>query len=637
MKRHLGWIAHRFALVCGMLVLGLAQTRAEIPPAELLLPDDVTMVLTIKDLTQAQTSFHASALGKFLADPEMKPFVDHFSKKLNSTLASQTADHTVKWQDYKELLQGQATLALKIQIVEDEPKVGVVGILDVRDKTELLDKFLAESSKGDRVIRRESIRDVEFMVFGMTNRVDYGDVETEPFDPEEELEEEPAAPEEEMEEEIELTELFVARSGSMLLAGQDKELLEKTLARQQGSLLAPLADSDLFAKANGPEMRGALAYGWINFKQIYAMIETVATMAMAGADNPMAQSFRPEKLLPALGLKAIESISISTTLNSEGGGGWFSLRAPESERRGLLKLLEFAREDTSPPAFVPADVASYMRVRFDAQKSWAAIEQAVGEIDPNMAGMMQFLLSSVGKDKDPNFDLKKNFIGNLGADFIVVEKAPREETLEAIGTPPTIALMGSPNAEQLVDAMRTVVSMIPGQLATEPLKDREFLGRKIYSITMEVANAQGETQPRELSFAASGGYVAMGIDKALLEEYLRSAELDFKKLREVPSLNQHVDKVGGFNAGFLSYQDMRTSGRAAWELLRKNPDLINETFGAGLEMTGGAGDIKEWLDPSLLPEFSKVSKYFSPTLVGGGATAEGISFKAFSPTPPGLN
>ena len=46
--------------------------------------------------------------------------------------------------------------------------------------------------------------------------------------------------------------------------------------------------------------------------------------------------------------------------------------------------------------------------------------------------------------------------------------------------------------------------------------------------------------------------------------------------------------------------------------------------------------IKGWLDFSLLPDFAKVSKYFSYTVVASGATANGISFKVFSPTPAGL-
>lgn len=629
------------ALALGLLASGWGQTHAELPPAELLLPDDVTLVATVKDLSQSHAALRASAFGKFLADPEMKPFMEKLGKKLSETIASKASEKSsIQWKDYVGLLQGQATFALKVRIVDEEPKLGLVGILDVKEKTELLDKFLEDFAKEETILRREKVRDVEFMVFALTNHVHSGDVHTEPVELEEEEDpagEEPAEPEAEMDEEAEVTEVFIGRSGSMLLASQDKELMEKTLSRQQGSLLAPLADSDLFSKANGPEMRGALAYGWLNFKQVYDMMEMAANFAAGASDNPMAQAFRPEKVLPALGLKAIESISFSTIVSGEGAGGWFSIRAPEAERRGLLKFMELAREDTQPPAFVPSDVSAYMRARFDGQKSWAAIEQAVTDIDPNMAGMLQFALSSVGKDKDPNFDLKKNFIGNLGTDVVVMEKPPRDETLEALGAPPALVLIGSPNAEQLADALRMLAGMLPGEMAGAPLKDREFLGRKVYSMSFETPDAGGEMRKREFSFVASGGYLAMGMDTGFLEEYLRSAEQDFKKLREVSALNDHVDRVGGFKTGFLSYQDMRSSGRVAWEMLRKNPDMINEMFGAGLQVTGAnPGDLREWIDPALLPEFSKVSKYFSPTLMGGGATAEGISFKVFSPMPPGL-
>jgi hypothetical protein len=43
------------------------------------------------------------------------------------------------------------------------------------------------------------------------------------------------------------------------------------------------------------------------------------------------------------------------------------------------------------------------------------------------------------------------------------------------------------------------------------------------------------------------------------------------------------------------------------------------------------------MDFSLLPDYDQVSKYFFISVFNGSATADGISFKAFSPRPPGLN
>jgi len=46
---------------------------------------------------------------------------------------------------------------------------------------------------------------------------------------------------------------------------------------------------------------------------------------------------------------------------------------------------------------------------------------------------------------------------------------------------------------------------------------------------------------------------------------------------------------------------------------------------------------RDWMDFSLLPDYDQVSKYFYFSVYGGGATADGLSFKVFAPRPPQLN
>ena len=79
-------------------------------------------------------------------------------------------------------------------------------------------------------------------------------------------------------------------------------------------------------------------------------------------------------------------------------------------------------------------------------------------------------LASAGKEKDPNFDLKKNLIGNFGDDIITIVKAGPGGT----NKPVSLRLIASPNANELVGALRTAASLMP--TGAEGLKEREFLG-----------------------------------------------------------------------------------------------------------------------------------------------------------------
>ena len=115
------------------------------------------------------------------------------------------------------------------------------------------------------------------------------------------------------------------------------------------------------------------------------------------------------------------------------------------------------------------------------KKGWATLEATLSKIEPSLAGMVQLMLGAAGKDKDPNFDLKKNLIENLGDDVIVYTKAPKANKAEELQNAPGLVLIGSPNPGQLLDAMRMLVSLVPGPVSTAPVKEREFLGKKIYS------------------------------------------------------------------------------------------------------------------------------------------------------------
>jgi hypothetical protein len=46
--------------------------------------------------------------------------------------------------------------------------------------------------------------------------------------------------------------------------------------------------------------------------------------------------------------------------------------------------------------------------------------------------------------------------------------------------------------------------------------------------------------------------------------------------------------------------------------------------------------LKDWVDFSLLPPFEKIAKYFHFSVSSGSFTADGFSYKAFTPTPPQL-
>jgi len=91
---------------------------------------------------------------------------------------------------------------------------------------------------------------------------------------------------------------------------------------------------------------------------------------------------------------------------------------PENNRRGLFKIFAHEARDANPPPFVPADAVKFTRWRLDLQKAWNTLESTLTEAIPQASSVVKMMMDSAGKDKDPNFDLRKQLIANLGDDII---------------------------------------------------------------------------------------------------------------------------------------------------------------------------------------------------------------------------
>src|SRR5262249_10827132 len=147
-------------------------------------------------------------------------------------------------------------------------------------------------------------------------------------------------------------------------------------------------------------------------------------------------------------------------------------------------ILAAEPKTASPPSFVPADTVKFQRWRIDGAKSCVTLQKMLSDISPQWVTALSFLLdtaNAAARLKEPGFDLKKALLANLGDDLISYERPPRSNSAADLASPPAVLLIGSPNPEQLAAAFKALLVMGP-QSGTS--QDREFLGRKIYSLPL---------------------------------------------------------------------------------------------------------------------------------------------------------
>jgi len=632
-------------LVLAAVGLSVLAASAAVPPAEKLLPPDTLFVLSAPDWTRLREVYKKSPQSQFWDDPAMKPFRDKFQSKWDEEFVKPLERELgVKLDDYGSLLQGQLTFAVTQEgwqgKEKDDGEPAFVLLLDTRDQAGLLRTNLAELRKkwsdAGKPVKTEKIRDIEFSVVPLTTN-DVPKTLRQFFPHHQQVEElgqaeaKPAGTD----------QLFVGQHDSLLILSTASSAAEKIALRLTGNSAPTLADQAGFDAGRAAVFRDAPVYGWLNAQ---ALVETFVR-TLSGKENPAAPNPLPippaSKLVAASGLAGVKSIAFGYRETGDGRMFELFLAAPESGRTGITKLLSLAPKDSSAPAFVPADVVKFQRWRFDGQKAVATLEKMLADISAEALNTWNFILSS-GNDamraNDPNFDIRKNLVGNLGDDFIAYAKPPRGDSAAEQAAPPSLFLVGSPNPDQLAAALRGLLVIVTPDGGNP--KSREFLGKKIYSVKLGNLPMGSQVATRTLNYAASGGYVAFSTDAGILEEFLRSSAGQSKPLRDVPGLADALARSGGQSTGWFSYENEADTMRRLFEALRRDAGNTNTpppgVLGSTIPFAAPEKKFRDWLDFSLLPDYDKVSKYFGFGVYTGSANVEGLTFKFFSPTPPQL-
>jgi hypothetical protein len=646
-------------LATGLLGVLLNLNAAILPP-EQLLPADTLAVFTVPDMAKAQAAQANEPSWQLWSDPALKPFREKLENKLNEELVKPLERELgIKFAEYSGLAQGQWTFA----VVQNgwqgkaEPLPAWLLLLDAKDKKGELGMRLAELRKkltdAGKKSRVEKIRDLEFTTLSLTTN-DLPKVLRDLFpssdaDGDDESEETPAgekkdggpATKAEPKPASKPVEITFGQFDSLLLVGNNPKAIERVLIRQSGGPVPPLQDDTGFQKEYQARFRDALAYGWIHLKPLIEVLAAEAKEAdsqASGGNSPMAMP-QWSKVLSASGLAGLRSASMSMKMLPEGGFAEFALGVPADARAGFFKMLSFEPKEAGPTPFIPANAITFQRVRLDLPKAWAALEKMVIDVFPQAGSVLDLMFQTAGKDKDPNYNLKAELLGNLGDDLINYELAPRGTTFAEMNAAPSLFLLGSPNVDKLVAALKAATTLFPPPFSD--VKEREFQGRKIYSIELPAAGVDDSgtnAAKRAFSFAAASGYVAMSMDAATLEAHLRSAETPGKSLRDTPGLADAAQKVGGLNTGLFGYYNDAENLRVLVETFRKDTAMIEQLF--GMMPFGASAEegkrLKDWVDFSLLPPFEKIAKYFHFSVFSASLTADGFNYKAFSPTPPQL-
>lgn len=617
-----------FPLFLAVALVPRFQLQAELAPAERLAPRDASVVVTVPDWESAATALRRTSFHRMLNDPAMKPLTDRIRLDFIRSIQGAIAEKDLKYfEEFAGLLKGQVTLIVGDArgILENLEVPPVTFVFDMKDQGGKLADFIDRSLKDEEKahVVREKIAGGELI-----SLIPAKETKTED-------EEEKVSP-----------TVFMAVVREILVAGFDRKSVEDILRRGQGGLADSLVDNPVFRADQARFLRGTKSWAWVNVAAMVKIAKDKAEPAKTEPANPFAMALDVGKILDAIGLSGWKSLAIGMDFDERGGKADLFLNLPEAERKGLFKLLATEKRPSAPPAFVPGDVAKYARWRKDGQEAIQTLERAVTEAVPTFAGFFSMMIDQAGKAKNPDFDFRRQFIGNLGNDIISLQWAPKAFTLNELGAPPLMYLIGSGNPAALLDALVTAQSSMgmPGM----NMKEEEFLGQRLVSLPAGVAIGP-DGQPagtKYLHITTGRGYLVIGTDRERVEDFVRGGS-KADSLGEIPGFRQAAESAGGLGTGWLVYQNPVNTLKMMITAVKNDPGAIEKLFGPAAfrtifiapgSMPGKEAEGKTMKEQiveyvQLLPAFDTLVKYLNFSVSTMSTEREGILFRNFTPEP----
>lgn len=633
-------------VICALAAPGFSAERIQSRPQDLL-PENTIGFVSAPDSTRLRTLWNTSAQGKLFADPAMKPFTDRLLAEVYQTfLGTLEKELDLSINDLAPLLSGQLTFAVTGSDgpANNESHPGFLFLADsgkqsgqLRLKLEALQKRWRETGKSLRSAKLKG--DIECTLLTLaTNSATAGLLSWFMRDNPGPLDKAagPAASS---------PQIAFAQLDSFLVVADSPRTIEEVLAKVRGGRQHTLAEHPWFTRDCAGIAPHAPLFGWARLKVLTdAVCRSFAGTSQSGQASALEIS--AERIPAILGLTGLQTLIFAFEPSADNTTLQFSIKVPETNRTGLVKLFAAASMPTGIPAFIPADALKVQRWRADCRQAWNTLEQMLGDLSPRFPSVLGFIIDSANsyaRQKEPGFDIRTNLIGNLGNDVIRYQKAP-----VAAGSPASVTLIGSPHPQQLADALRSILVFFSEHASTPP-QERQFLSYKIFSVPLSasvlaLAGASDSNPPPVLHYAASSNYVALSTSPDSLEEYLRSSEKQPTPLQAAPALRQAIERIGTTNATLLAYEDLARTMRQLFSTSRSSTgtNAMSKLQSAAAVLPGTAAVAAETArvtrlaDLSLLPPFEQVAKYFSFMVYACETTPEDLKFKATIPSPAGL-
>ena len=557
-----------------------------------LVPSDVALVAALNDVPALRRTFPETATGRAWSDPEIARFFAPLRAQpdIAEFIAKVKAETGYTPEELLEFVSGDVLLTVpstSIALADGKPAMEVLLAIEVGDNESKLRRLIEEQNT-----RRAGTPEA-FVTEDYNGALLYLQAATESSESQDD------------------DMVWALHEGRWFIA-TDRALVTGALdALAAGGLATSLTSSTEYQEVLNRAGGDADLVLLLNWKVIYPAVIAAFEAARDPNTPPNMFGVEPVNIMKALGLDALESISL--TSSSSGSTERLDSAFRFTEPRGLLALMAYRDGPVARPDWVPSSWFNVTSQNAALSDAYAELERMLDLISPMMAGMAQGQLKAF--ERQIGVELKRDLIGNMGTAILSGYADPVGSETEA-STPydeldqfVAISLADAAGFERAVEAIKTHF-LPPGDAS--PLQKRDYLDRTLHTFTP----SGGDTG---FTYAIADGWLLIGtgtagsVESALQLMHTPNPANSFWQRADVRDALVDVP-VGAFSVQYAELAPLMASLAASAVKFQATQDEKKGRF----------------VDPDAVPSRDKLGQFFKPMISYGTRDANGFYIHAES-------
>jgi hypothetical protein len=565
-----------FAIIAIASLLSTSPLFAARPTAARLLPENTVAMVSVADAKTLAEKFMNTDLGRMSQDPQLKPLIEHLYGSLGEFIDKLKDEIGLSLDQIAALPQGEITAAL---IIPADSTPGGVLVFDAKDQIEnartLIERLkkLLEREKG--VKSEETIEDVKCTIYRSPDE---------------------NAPEK--------TLVFFEKDSAIAVC-INLEVAKQVLAvwtekKDARSLAENATYATIASRCRGTKDEEP---------QIIWFADPINLMKGLTRDN-MGLAFTVASF-PALGLDGLSGVGGSMIFDTEQFDGIMHLHvALASPRTGAIKAVAFEPGSAKPEHWAPADVATYMTLNWNFDKSIKAIEK----LSDSFRNEGDFAKNLENFNKEFSTDLQKEIIPALDGRVTYINWVEKPVKLTSSHT---LAALKLKDKEKAVETAQKFLDAIAKKDTQGMIEKKTHAGVSYYCVNIPTPQMPEGAEPPPMPkpcFGILEDYVMFSNQEGVYRQVLSTAageakpldgELDYKLVA------RKLERVAGGNKpAMMAFQRPEEGFRYMYDLATS--DFAKNQMNRAAEREQFWKTVSSALDKNPLPPFSVIQKYLSP-------------------------